>query len=573
MAIKKYVSLTRLSAFLSKLKTTFAPLSHNHAISDLTDYTVDTALSETSTNPVQNKVINEEFEAVATGMSALESAIDDKADASHTHTISDVTDLANATQSTAGLLSAEDKTQLDYGGTPIVTAVGDGSVYAANVDGMTSFVVGMKVTIIPNITSDTTSPKLNINGLGEKSIRMPITYNTSLTSTGVVDGWLLAGKPVTVQWNGTYWITVDLVRTSAQYLYGAVPIANGGTGATTAEAALTNLGITATATELNYTDGVTSNIQTQLDGKAASDHNHDGEYVSEEALEAYDRAVYPITTSGDGAAYTATVTGIAALTTGVSFIMVPHTVSTTTMPTLNVNGLGAKYIRRRLSFATGSTTVGSVDYWLTEGTPVRVIYDGTFWLIDMTRPSGSDIYGTIPIASGGTGATNAADALTNLGVTATADELNYVAGVTSSVQGQLNGKASTSHTHDDRYYTEDEIDSKLATPYFDLTEMGLGTIPLAGEQVTLTTDTSTIRAAMSAGIVKIKATFNAGSDLTGTAFITPLYLAESDEYQGVVNTVVSGTPIIVSFTFTTSSIVARAIQLSANLQAAEDVGF
>lgn len=33
-------------------------------------------------------------------------------------------------------------------------------------------------------------------------------------------------------------------------------------------------GITATVTELNYVDGVTSNIQTQLDGKAASGHTH-----------------------------------------------------------------------------------------------------------------------------------------------------------------------------------------------------------------------------------------------------------------------------------------------------------
>ena len=43
-----------------------------------------------------------------------------------------------------------------------------------------------------------------------------------------------------------------------------VPITKGGSGATTATAALANLGLTATAAELNYCDGVTSNIQTQL---------------------------------------------------------------------------------------------------------------------------------------------------------------------------------------------------------------------------------------------------------------------------------------------------------------------
>ena len=35
-------------------------------------------------------------------------------------------------------------------------------------------------------------------------------------------------------------------------------------------------GITATTTELNYVDGVTSNIQTQLNGKASSSHSHSG---------------------------------------------------------------------------------------------------------------------------------------------------------------------------------------------------------------------------------------------------------------------------------------------------------
>lgn len=45
-------------------------------------------------------------------------------------------------------------------------------------------------------------------------------------------------------------------------------------------ASLTDLDVTATATELNYVDGVTSAIQTQLDGKAATSHSHNGSAIS-----------------------------------------------------------------------------------------------------------------------------------------------------------------------------------------------------------------------------------------------------------------------------------------------------
>lgn len=48
---------------------------------------------------------------------------------------------------------------------------------------------------------------------------------------------------------------------------GILPITNGGTGADSAAGALSKLGITATAAELNYCDGVTSSIQTQIDDK------------------------------------------------------------------------------------------------------------------------------------------------------------------------------------------------------------------------------------------------------------------------------------------------------------------
>ena len=85
MSQKKYVSLSKLSTFLDNLSTKFAALVHKHTISDLTDYTVDTELSSTSTNPVQNKVLDAEFDAISASMQALESAIDDKADVTHNH--------------------------------------------------------------------------------------------------------------------------------------------------------------------------------------------------------------------------------------------------------------------------------------------------------------------------------------------------------------------------------------------------------------------------------------------------------------------------------------------------------
>jgi hypothetical protein len=82
---KKYASLANLQTFLDNLKSIFAFSSHKHTIGDLTDYKVDAALSATSANPVQNKVIDAEFEAMATAMNALDSAIDGKANAVHSH--------------------------------------------------------------------------------------------------------------------------------------------------------------------------------------------------------------------------------------------------------------------------------------------------------------------------------------------------------------------------------------------------------------------------------------------------------------------------------------------------------
>lgn len=82
MAQNKYVSPSKLSIFLENLKSIFSPIVHNHKVSELTDYVVDTELSSTSTNPIANKTINDEFESVGDALGALELAIDGKINSS-----------------------------------------------------------------------------------------------------------------------------------------------------------------------------------------------------------------------------------------------------------------------------------------------------------------------------------------------------------------------------------------------------------------------------------------------------------------------------------------------------------
>lgn len=170
------------------------------------------------------------------------------------------------------------------------------------------------------------------------------------------------------------------------------------------------------STSHTHTTAQVSGLDAALAGKASTSHNHTIAQVTnlQTELDKKQVKIQPVTTAGTGSAYTATVSHIKALTAGVEFTMIPNVVSASVSPTLNVNGLGAKQIRQRLSNGTVSTATGATANWLAAGKPVDVMYDGAFWVVDFARPNMTSAYGTLPVANGGTGCTSSSDAASHL---------------------------------------------------------------------------------------------------------------------------------------------------------------
>lgn len=221
--------------------------------------------------------------------------------------------------------------------------------------------------------------------------------------------------------------------------------------------------LTATASELNYMDGVTSNVQTQLNGKATSDHTHtiinitglqdalDGKAASSHTHSGYAVSNHSHTPSSIGAAeeshtHTPASIGAAASShthaiinvTGLQDVLDGKSASNHTHTISNVTGLQDELDGKAES---------SHAHAIANVTGLQSALNGKA-STDHTHTGYAVTGHNHTLSSLGAAASSHTHTVSNISdLTATAAELNYMDGVTSNVQTQLNSKASSSHTH------------------------------------------------------------------------------------------------------------------------------
>lgn len=135
-----------------------------------------------------------------------------------------------------------------------VTTTGSGSEYKATIAGITELKVGTVARIIPHTTSTSAFATLNVNGLGEKEFKRYGSNRTDVTQNLYMGaGAITKGIPLELVYSGTDWLVTSMTAPFAEDLFGTTDIANGGTGASSAEEARANLGV-APAYQYSTTD-------------------------------------------------------------------------------------------------------------------------------------------------------------------------------------------------------------------------------------------------------------------------------------------------------------------------------
>ena len=271
-----YATTTALNE-VSSVVSGKANTSHSHNDTYYTETEIDTKLSGKADSTHNH---NNAYDAKGAAASALTSAnayTDSKIDAL-------VGDGASTTLDTIGEISSaieDNQDAIDL----LNSAIGTKANISHNHDGVYYTESEVDTLLSDKANLSHTHTIANVSGLQSAlDGKAPSSHGTHVsysTTTPVMDGTASVGTASTVA-RSDHKHPTDTSRAAQASLDShtsnksnphGVTLAQLGVTATATELNLLD-GITATVTELNYVDGVTSSIQTQLNGKAASSHTH-----------------------------------------------------------------------------------------------------------------------------------------------------------------------------------------------------------------------------------------------------------------------------------------------------------
>lgn len=239
------------------------------SLPDLSDYITNEELKEGLATKAP--LSHSHTTAQVTG---LDSALAGKAATGHTH--------AAATDASAGFMSAADKEKLDG----IASGANKYTLPTASSSTLGGVKTGANIT---NSSGTISLTKANVtNALGytppTTDTNTWIAFKGATTSAAGTAGYVPAPTAGAAnryfRSDGTWTVPPNTNTTYTLTKSGSTITLEGSDGSSSEVTdanttyTLSSFGVTATAAELNYMDGVTSNVQTQLNGKAASSHTH-----------------------------------------------------------------------------------------------------------------------------------------------------------------------------------------------------------------------------------------------------------------------------------------------------------
>lgn len=452
MAQKKYLDSAGLSKFFENIANTFSKKNHTHTKSQITDFPSSMKNPNALTIAVDGAAKGT-YDGSAARTLDLSGGTNITLDANsstgkitisseHSHSASEITDgiLPIARGGTGATDANGIKTNI---GLNPVTTSGTSSAYTATVPGITALTPGARFIMLPHVQSTVVNPTLDVNGLGAKLLRVQCSNSSSTAVPAPYAYFLGPNRPVEVMYNGIMWVA-QIVRPEAGSIYGTVKIENGGTGAKTAEQARQNLGISTVEGTMLSQNADYAEVGEWADGNPKAE-NRIGYFVAIDNSSAGSTMVKAMSTSD--------VRGVTVVSPAFSGNCADSKfdIVTSTETDQDTGETHTKITSKKLK--------KQYDYVAVMGI-VSVIDNGT-----------CEINGRCMPAEDGT----AVPSPNNMGyqiidriddthvLIAVSPESDMMVRIRTDVVDLQKNKADASHNHDGRYYTESEIDNKIAS--------------------------------------------------------------------------------------------------------------